>query len=120
VGTAGETGSSFTLVVDTSHPHFFDHPQDHVPGTLMLEALRQSAVAVAAPVLGAAPQGLVVTSCSTDFKRYVELGRPATCHVTPGRPTLPVLGGPSLPLEIEIRQGGVPAAMASLRVSVAR
>jgi hypothetical protein len=119
VGTGPEAGPPFSLVVDTSHPHFFDHPQDHVPGTLMLEALRQSAVAVAAPVMGVAPQELVVTSCTTAFNRYVELGRPATCHVTPGRPTLPVLGGPSLPLEIEIRQGGAPAAMASLQLSVA-
>jgi hypothetical protein len=114
-----EAASRFSLVVDTSHPHFFDHPQDHVPGTLLLEALRQSAVAVAAPTLGVSPQDLVVTSCTTAFKRYVELGRPATCHVTAGRPFLPVLGGPSLPLEVEIRQSDLPAAMASLHVSVA-
>jgi hypothetical protein len=117
-GEGGE-GPPFSLVVDTSHPHFFDHPQDHVPGTLMLEALRQSAVAVAGPVTGAAPHELVVTSCTTAFKRYVELGKPATCHVTPGRATLPTVGGLCLPLDIEIRQGGTPAAMASLRLSVA-
>ncbi|MEU0055323.1 ScbA/BarX family gamma-butyrolactone biosynthesis protein [Streptomyces sp. NPDC006334] len=31
------------LRVDTAHPVFFDHPLDHVPGMLLLEAARQAA-----------------------------------------------------------------------------
>jgi hypothetical protein len=30
------------LRVDTAHPVFFDHPLDHVPGMLLLEAVRQA------------------------------------------------------------------------------
>jgi hypothetical protein len=35
------------LVVDLSHPAFFDHSYDHVPGPLMLEGLRQTALLTA-------------------------------------------------------------------------
>lgn len=31
------------LVVDKTHPFFFDHPQDHIPGLLLLEAAVQMA-----------------------------------------------------------------------------
>lgn len=34
---------SAQLVIDESHPYFFDHPLDHVPGILMLEGLLQLA-----------------------------------------------------------------------------
>jgi 2-oxo-3-(phosphooxy)propyl 3-oxoalkanoate synthase len=110
--------TELSLVVDPSHPHFFDHPQDHVPGTLMLEAVRQAAVVVASRVTGEAPGDLVVTSCTTSFHRYVELGRPATCRVTAGRPVLPLSGALRVPVEVEILQGGGPAAVASLHLCV--
>jgi hypothetical protein len=34
--------SVWPLRVDTSHPIFFDHPLDHVPGMLLIEAARQA------------------------------------------------------------------------------
>ncbi|MFJ3956743.1 ScbA/BarX family gamma-butyrolactone biosynthesis protein [Arthrobacter sp. NPDC090010] len=40
---ASSVPGSWPLVVDTSHPIFFDHPLDHVPGMLLLEAIRQAA-----------------------------------------------------------------------------
>ncbi|MFF7976061.1 AfsA-related hotdog domain-containing protein [Streptomyces sp. NPDC007905] len=45
---AAESGSArHRLVVDFSHPAFFDHSYDHVPGPLMNEALRQAALVTA-------------------------------------------------------------------------
>ncbi|MEV7020218.1 ScbA/BarX family gamma-butyrolactone biosynthesis protein [Streptomyces sp. NPDC093991] len=54
------------LRVDTRHPVLFDHPVDHVPGMVLLEAARQAAAAA----LGRAclPVGLTTT-----FARYAEL-----------------------------------------------
>ncbi|MFI6341435.1 ScbA/BarX family gamma-butyrolactone biosynthesis protein [Streptomyces sp. NPDC050535] len=36
------TTRSWLLRLNTSHPTLFDHPQDHVPGMLLLEAARQA------------------------------------------------------------------------------
>ncbi|MFI9029161.1 ScbA/BarX family gamma-butyrolactone biosynthesis protein [Streptomyces sp. NPDC053560] len=57
------------LRVDTAHPVLFDHPVDHAPGMLMVEAARQAAhAAVGAPSLALA------MDCS--FVRYAELDAP--------------------------------------------
>jgi hypothetical protein len=57
------------LRVDTRHPVLFDHPVDHAPGMLLLEAARQAAVAH----LGRACLPLGVTG---EFIRYSELDTP--------------------------------------------
>lgn len=35
------------LAIDLAHPYHFEHPQDHVPGMMLMEAGRQLALAVA-------------------------------------------------------------------------
>ncbi|MFI9545601.1 ScbA/BarX family gamma-butyrolactone biosynthesis protein [Streptomyces sp. NPDC052016] len=40
---ATDRPARWQLRVDTAHPVFFDHPLDHVPGMLLLEAARQAA-----------------------------------------------------------------------------
>ncbi|WP_227980538.1 ScbA/BarX family gamma-butyrolactone biosynthesis protein [Nocardia spumae] len=57
------------LVIDTGHPILFDHPVDHVPGSLLLEAARQTATAISP----APPRRLIGVSSS--FERFVELDR---------------------------------------------
>lgn len=43
-----ENGSaSAPLIVDISHPTIFDHPLDHLPGGLIIEATRQLSLAIA-------------------------------------------------------------------------
>ncbi|MGI5195707.1 ScbA/BarX family gamma-butyrolactone biosynthesis protein [Streptomyces sp. CA-288835] len=66
---------SCQLVVDTSHPHVFDHPLDHVPGHLQMEAARQLAVAAVARLHALDPYSLSVASIATDFTDYAELDR---------------------------------------------
>jgi 2-oxo-3-(phosphooxy)propyl 3-oxoalkanoate synthase len=57
------------LRVDTRHPVLFDHPVDHVPGMLLLEAARQATVAhLGRPCLP--------LSTSGEFLRYAELDAP--------------------------------------------
>ncbi|MFJ5230575.1 ScbA/BarX family gamma-butyrolactone biosynthesis protein [Kitasatospora sp. NPDC088391] len=58
------------LRVDTGHPIFFDHPVDHVPGMVLLEAARQAAYAATGLT------DAVLTAATTDFTKYVELDAP--------------------------------------------
>ncbi|MGW0913669.1 ScbA/BarX family gamma-butyrolactone biosynthesis protein [Streptomyces sp. NPDC002784] len=57
------------LRVDTAHPVFFDHPLDHVPGMLLLEAARQAVQVVSGGKS-------VPVSYEASFDRYAELDRP--------------------------------------------
>ncbi|MBC2903685.1 AfsA-related hotdog domain-containing protein [Streptomyces cupreus] len=68
------------LVVDPGHPVFFEHPQDHHPGTAVLEGCRQTAVAAASAVLDVPATRLLVTKCSAQFSGFAELGRITSCH----------------------------------------
>lgn len=62
------------LRVDTAHPVFFDHPLDHVPGMLLLEAARQAVRAVTA-----GPDSCA--SFRAAFHQYAELDRPTWIEV---------------------------------------
>ncbi|CAM5683832.1 hypothetical protein SAVIM338S_07418 [Streptomyces avidinii] len=64
-----ERSDAWLLRVDPSHPILFDHPVDHAPGMLLLEAARQAAQA-------ASPGNAVVLGLDSDFIRYVELDAP--------------------------------------------
>lgn len=64
------------LHVDTAHPVFFDHPLDHIPGMLLLEAARQ---AVRAREGGA---DRVPVSFDAVFHQYAELDRPVWIEVS--------------------------------------
>ncbi|MFB7274776.1 ScbA/BarX family gamma-butyrolactone biosynthesis protein [Streptomyces sp. NPDC056244] len=59
------------LRVDTGHPVLFDHPVDHIPGMVLLEAARQAATSV---LRGGG--GLVLTGCTAEFPRFAELDVP--------------------------------------------
>ncbi|WP_335936544.1 ScbA/BarX family gamma-butyrolactone biosynthesis protein [Streptomyces sp. PTD5-9] len=59
------------LRVDTSHPVLFDHPVDHVPGMLLLEAIRQ-----AGHTLSTDPGTEAPTCMDIRFHQYVEFDSP--------------------------------------------
>nr|WP_241265581.1 ScbA/BarX family gamma-butyrolactone biosynthesis protein [Streptomyces boncukensis] len=69
--SSGGAPGRWQLCVDTGHPALFDHPVDHVPGMLLLEAARQ------ASQVAAYPQPVVPVAMRTEFHRYVELCAPA-------------------------------------------
>ncbi|MFG3232732.1 ScbA/BarX family gamma-butyrolactone biosynthesis protein [Streptomyces antibioticus] len=62
------------LRVDLRHPVLFDHPVDHAPGMLLLEAARQAAQAVAHP------RPVVAVGMDTLFTRYCELDAECWIH----------------------------------------
>jgi hypothetical protein len=70
-------GTSRQLRVDLSHPALFDHPLDHVPGMLLLEAARQAALAASFP------ERVFPVALDIKFLRYAELDQP--CVITTAR-----------------------------------
>jgi hypothetical protein len=73
------------LRVDLTHPVFFDHPVDHVPGLLLLEAARQAAHA------NAHPRRTVLAGMDCVFVRFAELDSrcAVTCDPLPGDAAYP-------------------------------
>jgi hypothetical protein len=62
------------LQVDESHPYFFDHPLDHVPGILLLEGVLQL---VELATTGAT----FVRSLEVRFRRYTDKHEPITLEL---------------------------------------
>ena len=99
-------GATAEIVADTEHPSLFDHPLDHVPGSLLLEAARQVGVSTLRPHM---PRLLRVDSA---FDRFVELDHPAECRaeiVAAG-----TAGCGHTTIRCEIRQCGASAARIEL------
>ncbi|WP_068166705.1 ScbA/BarX family gamma-butyrolactone biosynthesis protein [Rhodococcus phenolicus] len=71
------TPNRWTLRVDDTHPVLFDHPSDHVPGMLVLEAFRQGARAALAQ-----PHGDIET-IEVTYHRFAENDANATVSVEP-------------------------------------
>ncbi|MEU6770743.1 ScbA/BarX family gamma-butyrolactone biosynthesis protein [Streptomyces sp. NPDC046759] len=83
------------LRVAGGHPSLFDHPQDHVPGMVLMEAGRQAALLSARTFTGDGPDRWRVGGLRASFGAYAELDEPLTVRAhrpegeeTPGRPTV--------------------------------
>lgn len=79
------TGGRFPIVIDRTHPSFFDHEYDHVPGPLCIEAFRQAVIATAHRV-GQLSDRSVTTVVAADatFDDFGELDAPLECSVELG------------------------------------
>ncbi|MFE0525292.1 ScbA/BarX family gamma-butyrolactone biosynthesis protein [Streptomyces sp. NPDC058954] len=69
---------SWLLAPDTRHPVMFDHGGDHIPGMVLLEAVRQASCAALGPA-----GTLIPVQASTEFHRYVEFADPCRIEATP-------------------------------------
>jgi hypothetical protein len=58
------------LRIDLGHPILFDHPVDHAPGMLLLEAARQAAHTATAP------RPMIAVAMDATFSRYTEFDAP--------------------------------------------
>jgi len=76
----GGSAASAPIVVDVSHPTIFDHPLDHLPGGLMIEACRQLSLAVMGSC-SATIMGPAWLRC--DFHSFAELDTTNTVTVAP-------------------------------------
>jgi hypothetical protein len=81
VGAPVRQGGSYvcSVIVDESHATFFDHPLDHVPGALLIEAFRQTAVAAACSAHGLRPDRALVVDYAAEYSRLGELGASIRC-----------------------------------------
>ncbi len=70
-----QTAQGAELIVDLGHPFFFDHPLDHIPGLLLIEAGLQLAQQRAAP-------GQFVTSIDARFLKYALFNDPVILSTT--------------------------------------
>ncbi len=69
------------VVVDQGNPALFDHPLDHIPGALIFEAFRQSAMYAARELFGLSLRSLLLTRVEADFTRFGEFELPTDCVV---------------------------------------
>lgn len=81
------TAEGWQLRVDQGNPEMFDHPVDHVPGMVLLEAFRQAALAATGPLAAGRTS---LTGLRAEFARFCELGTPAriTARPQPGHPVV--------------------------------
>lgn len=70
--SGGDTVAA-TLRTPASHTSMFDHPQDHLPGPVMMEAARQAALLLAGECLGLAPAKLYLRQMRASYLRFAEL-----------------------------------------------
>lgn len=71
------------ILVDPHHPYFFEHPVDHVPGLLLIEAVRQTGIAAVHQILGVPlDAAMVVDTFEVAFQRYAELDVPLFVALT--------------------------------------
>lgn len=89
------------VTADRQDAVFFDHPQDHYPGMLLLEAARQTAVASASQVTGEPGGRLVPRRCTAGFSSFAELDEPLECLADVG-----ARSGDEIPVGIAVEQGG--------------
>src|SRR2546421_2338897 len=72
-GSDADSSYTAALVVPCDHGFFFDHPQDHAPGSLLIEAIRQMAIVSAYARHGLPPDGALFAHMNAEFTRFTEL-----------------------------------------------
>lgn len=97
-----------TVIVDQENPGFFDHPLDHVPGMLLFEAVRQTAIVAAHELFGLSPNRLSMVACGGRFTRFAEFELPTVCRARLGEVSSASNGLASA--EVTVWQGGAAIA----------
>ncbi|GAA2273434.1 MULTISPECIES: ScbA/BarX family gamma-butyrolactone biosynthesis protein [Kitasatospora] len=95
--TPTDSAHRWRLRLDVGHRVLFDHPHDHVPGMVLLEAAAQAAQAVV-------DHPVVAVAFDTTFLRYVEFDRPCLVTAEPG----PSAGPGRCQVEVGATQDGAP------------
>lgn len=102
---SGVDGDSAVIVVDTTHPTMFDHPLDHLPGMLEIEACRQTAIA-ALTRRGFTDRSWRLDALSARFLEFAEHDEPAQCQVIVGDSTELFDGSVRLACSATVTQSG--------------
>ncbi|MCX5387488.1 ScbA/BarX family gamma-butyrolactone biosynthesis protein [Streptomyces sp. NBC_00083] len=97
----GDRDHSWLLRNDVSNTLLFDHPVDHVPGLVLVEAAHQAAYAFSAPL------PLHAIRVDSRFDRYVEFDRPCLIEAMP----LPTHAQNGSSVRVVATQGGETVAV---------
>lgn len=114
----GDEGWRATVVPDHDHPHLFDHPLDHLPGNLLIEAARQVAVAAVARSAGLDPATLVPVSVDASFSSFCENDLPTTVEADLAPFRSDERFGPVVGVDVRVNQQGT--TNSSFRIEVAQ
>ncbi|MGW4286992.1 ScbA/BarX family gamma-butyrolactone biosynthesis protein [Streptomyces sp. NPDC004673] len=98
----GDGRARYLLAADRSHPAFFDHEYDHVPGPLMVEGLRQAAVAAACRSGALASPSALPVGCEASFLDFAEFEADLTYEAD----VQPLAPDGRLPVTVRLRQFG--------------
>lgn len=104
------------LLVNTAHPFMFDHPLDHVPGNLVVEAARQVAVAAVSATHHVDAYSLVPSACQISFDGFLELDLATELRAEVSDLASDVTGRGHCAVEVTVAQAGRVAATCRLRV----
>ncbi len=108
--------ASARMRVPLRHPSMFDHPQDHLPGMVMMEAARQLGLVVLAADPKIAPASAQLVGLEASFSQYCELDEITV--VRAGRPLPATDSGEPVPVRVTFEQQGRTAARATLLFQV--
>jgi A-factor biosynthesis hotdog domain len=81
---AADAEVRYPLVVDRTHPSFFDHDYDHVPGPLIAEAYREAAIVTATRAGALTSPVAAMTSCDATFAGFAEFEATIDCSASVG------------------------------------
>lgn len=83
IGNVKDDESHFiaSVIIDQTHPTIFDHPLDHVPGMLLIEACRQMALLIMSKKFRISNQFLFIKRFRINFIRFCELNSSVVCQV---------------------------------------
>ncbi len=102
----------FPLIVDRTHPAFFDHSFDHVPGPLLGEAFRQAALVAACRVGALGSPVAAVTACDAGFSDFGEFEAPIEISAT----VQPTREGGDVIVDMGVHQFGKQIALGTLEL----
>ncbi|NKI40577.1 AfsA-related hotdog domain-containing protein [Streptomyces physcomitrii] len=109
----GEGALTALLRIPVSHTGMFDHPQDHLPGPVMMEAARQAGLLLLTEEFGRTPAKTQLVSLTAGYRRFAELDSPITVHAQLAPGADPREG--AYELTVEFRQEDAAVARMELR-----
>jgi len=110
------TALTASLIVDGAHPYFFDHPCDHVPGMLLLEACAQLSLGACAQAGLAPSPRMALMAYDMDFTQVVECNVPTTLSARVSSNQASSSPGMAPAIEIVVSQRGAVAGIARMRI----
>lgn len=100
--------------INKAHPAIFDHPLDHVPGMLLIEAFRQMSLYCVNKKYDLHHGDIYIKVCDIDFIKFTELNLGSYCSVE--RASIDVKSG-EISLVLSITQNDALTALCHIKIA---